>query len=198
MEVCQQSNQKKFISTKTSKHILSLTQQKNQIMKTLFISTILALSSVIGFSQEKKTSPAAIAKKSISGVDIEIHYSQPSVKGREIWGELVPFGKVWRTGANEATTISFSEDVTILGQNLASGTYALFTIPTEDNFTFIFNTEAKQWGAYKYDESKDALRVENEAREVKEKQEMMTFTIAEDGMVSLHWENMVAEFQVKP
>ena len=95
----------------------------------------------------------------IDGVSISIDYGRPNVKGREIWGALVPYGKVWRTGANEATTIEFSDDVTINGDQLAAGRYALFTIPGDKEWALIFNEVADQWGAFKYDAGKDALRV---------------------------------------
>ena len=95
----------------------------------------------------------------IDGVEVTLEYGRPNVKGREIWGGLVPWDKVWRTGANEATTISFSADVTVGGETLAAGTYGLFTIPGEDEWTFIFNKVAEQWGAGSYDAGQDALRV---------------------------------------
>ena len=81
------------------------------------------------------------------------------MKGRPIWGQLVPYGQVWRSGANEATTITFDQPVMVEGQPLAAGTYSLFTIPTEKQWTMIFNKTAKQWGAFKYDDKQDALRV---------------------------------------
>ncbi|WP_417609816.1 DUF2911 domain-containing protein [Owenweeksia hongkongensis] len=108
--------------------------------------------------KQKRQSPPATMEHKVGDASITINYSQPSVKGREIFGELVPFGKVWRTGANEATTFTTDKDITIGGQKLAAGTYALLTIPGKDEWTVILNTEAKQWGAYKYDEEKDAVR----------------------------------------
>lgn len=166
-------------------------------MKTIFLTSALALCTIVGCAQDKQPkSPPATVKATVAGVDVEIHYSQPSVKGRKIWGDLVPYGKVWRTGANEATTISFSQDVMIDGQALPAGKYALFTIPTEDNFTFIFNKEAEQWGAYKYKEKEDALRIETEARQLKNQTEMMTFKITDDGIVHLYWDYLEAVFKV--
>ncbi len=95
----------------------------------------------------------------IDGVGIVVEYGRPNVKGRDVWGALVPYGKVWRTGADEATTITFSADAMVEGQSLAAGTYALFTIPGEEEWTVIFNKVPAQWGAFRYDESEDALRV---------------------------------------
>ncbi|RMG72406.1 MAG: DUF2911 domain-containing protein, partial [Bacteroidetes bacterium] len=96
---------------------------------------------------------------SIGTAEITINYGSPAAKGRTLWGDLVPYGAVWRTGANEATTFTVSQDVTIEGQTLPAGTYSLFTIPGESDWTIIFNKTAEQWGAYEYDEAADALRV---------------------------------------
>ena len=96
----------------------------------------------------------------VAGVHVTVDYGRPLVGGRELWGALVPYDKVWRTGADEATTITFDKNVTIEGKALAAGTYALFTIPGRDRWTVIFNRTAQQWGAFKYDATQDALRVE--------------------------------------
>lgn len=90
---------------------------------------------------------------------ISLVYSRPGVKGRKIWGDLVPYDKVWRTGANEATAITFSTDVRIGGQALPAGSYSLHTIPTTGEWTVIFNKSADLWGSYDYKEANDALRV---------------------------------------
>src|SRR6266568_2643504 len=91
--------------------------------------------------------------------DITIHYHRPMVGGREIWGKTVPYGKVWRAGANENTTITFSDDVTVEGKPLAAGTYGLHTIPDKDQWTIIFSKNSTSWGSFSYDEKEDALRV---------------------------------------
>ena len=91
--------------------------------------------------------------------DITITYHRPLVKGRKIWGGLVPYGQVWRAGANENTTISFPSDVTIEGQRLAAGTYGLHMIPSEDQWTVIFSQMHTAWGSFSYKQSEDALRV---------------------------------------
>ena len=104
-------------------------------------------------------SPLAGVTQRIGVNDVAITYHRPSVKGRKIWGELVPYDQVWRAGANEATTISFSEDVTVEGRSLPAGTYAFFAIPGKQEWTLVFNREAKQWGAFSYKEAQDALRV---------------------------------------
>jgi len=151
-----------------------------------------------GYAQEKKReSPAKTTEQSVGEVDVKIEYSSPFVKERDIYGGLVPWNKIWRAGANEATTIDFSKDVMIDGQELAAGKYAFFVIPKEDGeWTLIFNSEAKQWGAYKYDESKDALRIEAEAEEI-ENTESLTYSIDEDGTVALDWASSRVTFVVE-
>ncbi|MCP5106704.1 MAG: DUF2911 domain-containing protein, partial [bacterium] len=121
-------------------------------------------------------------------------YGRPKVKGRTIWGDLVPFDKIWRTGANEATTISFSKDVKVQGKALAAGTYSLFTIPGKDQWMFVFNKTAKQWGSMKYDEKQDALRVKTTPITDGHEEEM-TFKI-KDNEIALCWEQLVVPFKV--
>ena len=104
-------------------------------------------------------SPLCEIKQTVGLTDITIVYSRPSVRERVIFGDLVPYDKLWRTGANMATTITFSEDVKIEGQDLKAGTYSFFTIPGKNQWTFIFNSVANQPGAANYDESKDVLRI---------------------------------------
>jgi hypothetical protein len=107
-----------------------------------------------------RASQHAVLTQTIGLTDMTIVYSRPGAKSRKVFGELVPLGQVWRTGANEATTISFSEPVTINGQKLAAGSYSLHSIPGSDSWTLIFNSVDKQWGSFTYDQTKDALRVQ--------------------------------------
>jgi hypothetical protein len=143
--------------------------------------------------KSKRPSPPA----TVTGTNFTIEYSRPSLKGRKAFGELEPYGKVWRTGANEATTFEAKKDLKINGQTLPAGTYALFTIPGEQEWTIIFNKTAKQWGAYKYDEKQDALRVK--VKPAKTAAPVEQFTIAADkaGTVTLAWDNTQAAFTVK-
>lgn len=124
---------------------------------------LLLFANVTAYAQragnEPRVSPNAGISQTIGTTVITIEYGRPGVKERPIWGSLVPYDEVWRAGANEATTISFSADVMIEGNRLPAGTYGLFTIPGKDEWTVIFNKVAKQWGAYKYDAAQDALRV---------------------------------------
>lgn len=133
----------------------------------------------------------------ISGVKTVIHYGRPKVKGRKIWGELVPYGAIWRTGANEATTISLYKDAKVQGQTVKAGTYALFTIPEQEKWTLILNSEPKQWGAYRRDESKDVLKVEMVPKEAPKMAEELTFFQDGDDVV-IHWEKVAVPFSIKP
>ena len=103
-------------------------------------------------------SPACTLKQRVGLTDIEIAYSRPSVKGRTIFGGIVPFGQVWRTGANQATKITFSTAVKLEGTDIPAGTYAFFTIPGEDEWTIIISTNAAQFGAFQYNEKDDLVR----------------------------------------
>jgi len=124
----------------------------------------------------------------IDGVTVTVEYGRPSVKGRKIWGGLVPYDKVWRSGADEATTITFSGDVAVEGQPLAAGAYSLYTIPGENEWTVIFNKVAEQWGSFNYDEAQDALRVTATPTSA-EMVEALDFVI-EDADVVLRWEEL--------
>ena len=120
-------------------------------------------------------SPSAKLKQRIGITDIEIEYSRPSAKGREIFGDLVPYDKVWRTGANAATKLVFSTPVKLNGNEIPAGTYALMTIPGKDEWTIIINNGSEQWGAYKYDEKSDVIRFK--VKPVKLARTVETFTI---------------------
>jgi hypothetical protein len=106
-----------------------------------------------------RLSPPASVSQSIGYTNVTISYSRPAVRGRKIWKDLVPYGKVWRAGANEATVIEFSTDVKVNGRSLPKGRYGLFIIPDEKEWTFAFSKAYKAWGAFTYDEKEDALRV---------------------------------------
>src|SRR5260370_3592309 len=104
-------------------------------------------------------SKRGVTTKRIGLTDITINYCRPLVNGREIWGKAVPYGQVWRSGANENTTISFTDDVSVEGHALPAGTYGLHTIPTADQWTIIFSKNSTSWGSFSYDGKEDALRV---------------------------------------
>jgi hypothetical protein len=123
-------------------------------------------------------SPACTLKQRVGLTDIEVVYCRPGVKGREIFGGLVPYGAVWRTGANQATRITFSTPVKFNGADVPAGTYALFTIPGENEWTIILNKTASQWGAFRYDPKEDLVRVK--ATPMKIAEHVETFTIEID------------------
>ena len=143
----------------------------------------------------ERSSKNGMTKGAIGGVEVAVEFGRPNVKGRTIWGDLVPYGEVWRTGADEATTITFGGDVMIEGRKLAAGTYALFTIPGESEWTFIFNKVAKQWGAFKHDKAEDALRVSVTPSAAADHVESMAFVI-DGSSVVLRWEKLAVGFEV--
>jgi tetratricopeptide (TPR) repeat protein len=126
-------------------------------------------------NQLPRASTNAIVSQTIGITDVTVTYGRPAVRGRDIFGQLVPYDTVWRTGANEATTITFAHDVRVEGASLSAGIYGLFTVPGEDEWTIIFNDEAEQWGAYRYDEGADAQRVTVDAETASAPTELMTF-----------------------
>ncbi len=117
----------------------------------------------------------AVVTQTVGLTDITVTYSRPGVKGRQIFGGLVPYGKVWRTGANTATQFAVTTDVTIEGKSLPAGTYSMHTIPGPDEWTIIFNKDAGQWGSFSYDQAKDALRVTVKPEKATHSAEWMEF-----------------------
>lgn len=171
----------------------------------LSLTAVLLLSSSL-FAQYQiglvpRQSPDQGVYQKIGYTSIEIRYGSPRVAKREIWGNLAPYGKVWRAGANNATTIEFSEDVTIEGQSLSKGKYAFFVIPKErGKWTLIFNKTAKQWGAFRYKAEEDALRVKvlPNRSPWQENLEYQIESIGfEYGRVSLLWGDVKLSFEVE-
>lgn len=122
-------------------------------------------------------SPAGTLKQRVGITDIEISYARPSMRDRQVFGGLVPYGEVWRTGANNATKITFSTDVTFGGTKVPAGTYALFTIPEKDEWTVILNKNTQQWGSYRYDQKDDVARVKATATTVSPAVESFTIDL---------------------
>jgi hypothetical protein len=147
-----------------------------------------------------RPSPKASVKQTIGLTDLTITYSRPAMKGRQIFGGLVPWDQVWRTGANEQTIFEISDDATINGQKLAKGKYSLHTIPGRTEWTVIFNKVANETGNYSYDEANDALRVKVTPRPSPHPHELMTFVIPNatesTAEVVLAWENLMVPFTV--
>lgn len=141
-------------------------------MKKLLFTALLAIS-VSAYSQF--TIPAASPRQKVeqqfSMSKITVDYGRPGVKGRKIFGELVPFGKVWRAGANSSTKLTFEQSVTFGGKTVPAGTYGLFVIPTEKEWKIILNKDAQQWGAYEYDEKLNVTDIAVPVQKLSEKQE---------------------------
>ena len=173
-----------------------------------------------------RPSQKASVMQTVGVTDITITYSRPGVKGRRIWGDpvasqagtrgeatlddqnvrpkdavIVPWGHVWRTGANEATTFVVTDDVLINGQKLAAGSYSLHTIPTKDEWTIVFNGTSNQWGSFNYDPAKDTLRVKVKPQWVNDNQEWLEYSIPEvtpnTAKVVIRWEKVAVPFTVE-
>lgn len=168
-----------------------------------------------------ETSQKAGVVQTIGVTDISIKYNRPGVKGRKIWGDappeakgeatldtntrdpnapVVPYGHVWRTGANDATQFSVTDDVLINGQKLPAGAYSLHTIPGKDEWIIVFNGTANQWGSFRYDEKKDALRVKVKPMASPHSVEWLAFAIepktADSATVTIAWEKVSVPFTV--
>jgi len=152
-----------------------------------------------------RVSPKASISQTVGVTDVVISYSSPGVKGRKIWGGLVPYDKVWRAGANEATKITFSTDVWIEGKKLPAGSYGFFVIPKEKEWTIIFNKVADQWGAFEYNESQDALRV-NVTAQPGNFHEWLNYTFSDmnvnahgknSAVINLNWEKVKLPFKIE-
>lgn len=159
--------------------------------------TMLLATVMIATAQDTKEapkSPAAITKNKVA----EISYSQPSKKGREIFGSLVPYGEIWRTGANMSTDITVKKDITVGGKELKAGTYAIFTIPQENEWTIIFNGVPKQRGASEYEKNKDKNVLEITAPVTKTNTVKEKFTITLDKTsMNFEWDNVKVSVPVK-
>lgn len=153
----------------------------------------------IAQQQGPAPSPAAMVQQVVGVNPITITYSSPGVKGRVIWGELVPYDTIWRAGANARTTIEFTEDVRIEGKPLAAGKYGFLILPTKENWTLIFSKDAVGAGGA-YDEKDDALRVTVKPKEAPFRERLaygfdnMTDTSA---TCYLHWERLMAEWKIE-
>ena len=164
----------------------------------------LHLAAGAAFAQQQldmpRPSPNAWVSQMVGVTKISITYSRPGVKGRKIWGGLVPYGEVWRSGANENTTISFSTAVKVAGHDLPAGTYGLQTIPAEGDWTIIFSKDANEWGAFSYKQADDALRVQAKPQPA-EFRERMAFEFDDvtdtTAKVVLHWEKLKVPFAIE-
>jgi tetratricopeptide (TPR) repeat protein len=173
-------------------------------MKILSSLLVCALISSAVYSQNLKTpapSPATTIKQDFALSNVELSYSRPAIKGRKIFGDLVPFGKVWRTGANGATTITFGEDVSIGGTNVPAGKYGLLSIPGEKEWTIIISKQTDVTNPSNYKESDDVVRLK--AKPGKLPYPVESFMIGFDNIkpasmdVVILWDKTVVSFPVK-
>lgn len=169
---------------------------KTLLLKSGFLIVMLAMFSSPAFAQKKLASPRDSIKGNIGKAKVSINYGSPSVKGRVIWGDLVPYGKVWRAGANEATVFTTDMDLTIEGQTLKAGSYGFFVIPEKDKWVIIFNKVPKQWGAYEYKEKEDALRITVTPVKVTEMAERLAYKVTPAG-ISLEWEKLIVPINIR-
>lgn len=132
--------------------------------KIALVLTLLTAPTVLAAIQLPQASPSIRVEHAVGVSKVEVTYHRPAVKGRAIWGDLVPYGKVWRLGANNATTLTLSHPARVNGHDVPAGQYALFAIPTPESWTLILNRKAQQWGAYFYDPKEDLLRFDVKPR----------------------------------
>ena len=178
--------------------------KKAIITKGFFLAlTGLFMSSMVWAQGDKSTrpSPPATATGKVGGANITINYSSPAVKGRKIWGDLVPYDKVWRAGANEATIFTTDKDIKVEGKTLPAGKYSLYAIPGEKQWTIIFNSQTGQWGIQRNgetteDPSKDVLRVTVKPVKSASVNERLTYKIDNKGFALL-WENLKVPVSIK-
>jgi hypothetical protein len=161
------------------------------------------MSSMIWAQGDKasRPSPPATATGKVGGATITINYSSPSVKGRQVWGSLVPYDKVWRAGANEATIFETDKEIKVEGKALPAGKYSLYAIPGEKEWTIIFNSETGQWGIKRSgetteDPAKDVLRVKVKPEKSPSPTEALSYKVDSKGF-ALFWENLQVPVSVK-
>jgi tetratricopeptide (TPR) repeat protein len=173
-------------------------------MKKTILLFLLILNIAVAEAQTQLTLPEssqkAVIMQRIGLTDITITYHSPLAKGRKIWGDLVPYNEVWRAGANENTTISFTTDIKIEGQALAAGTYGLHMIPTEKEWTIIFSRDHSAWGSYFYKENQDALRVKTGAKVINN-QDWLSYNFTDlqpqSVIAELRWEKLSVPFKIE-
>ena len=174
---------------------------KNRIAWGLGVSSLLLLAwAGSAVAQDKRASPHETVSEMINGKKITITYGRPFKKGRVIFGGLEPWGKVWRTGADEATTITLEGDAMIGPLHVIAGTYSLFTIPNEKEWTLVLNKTAKQWGAFKYDQAADYGRAAMKVTKAKAPIEQMTIAIKKksdhEAVLEVMWDETVASIDM--
>lgn len=172
-------------------------------MKKIITFAVIFLTTLTVNSQIKtpSASPSATISQSVGLSKVTIDYSRPSAKGRRIFGDLVPFGKVWRTGANKITTIKFDDEIMINGAPMKAGSYGLYTVPGRGEWKIILNRDDKQWGAYEYDEKKDVISFMVQPLKLDYYQEQMEIEFDEftpnSAFVFIKWEDTGVRFKLE-
>ena len=163
-------------------------------MKKLFATALLSCS-LLGFSQFNVpiASPKQKVEQQFSMTKISVDYGRPGVKGRKVFGELVPFGKVWRAGANSATKVTFEQNVEVGGKEVKAGSYALFVIPMEKEWKVMLNKDANQWGAYAYDEKLNVAEFTVPVQKLADKQEWFEIAV---NPVDIHSAEMLIKWDM--
>lgn len=168
-----------------------------KLIFTAFAAALFASAAMAQLSLPRESQRQEIIQ-TVGDTKVSIVYHRPNTKGRKLWGELVPYGKVWRTGANENTTIEFSRDVTVNGQPLPAGKYGFHAIPTEADWTLIFSKVNDAWGSFTYDPTKDALRVTVKPLRAADTRETLMYEFDDvtdnSARVILSWEKLRVPF----
>jgi ribosomal protein L17 len=211
---CGESHSTGESKAKSSNYLVAKCQKSEKcnplkVMKTLTLKPLTLCLAILGVGGTvcaqndlnlPDVSQAAEVKQRVALTDITVKYHRPLVNGRKIWGGLVPYGKVWRAGANENTTIEFSDPVEVEGQPLAKGVYGLHMIPNPDSWTVIFSKTNTAWGSYSYKQDEDALRVNVKPRPLAEQKEALEFEFEDlkpdSTAVTLKWEKLGVPFTV--
>jgi hypothetical protein len=152
------------------------------------------------FFYTQSHSPLVTVKLEGKTSQVKIEYCQPQKKGREIFGKLVPFGKVWRTGANWATKIELAQDTKIGDKQVKKGTYSLFTIPEKDKWVIILNSVVRQWGHFSYDSTKDVMRTEVPAKTIEKSVEGFTISFVtkeNQNLMRLNWDTTEVDVSIE-
>jgi hypothetical protein len=168
--------------------------------KSAIVAVLLVCFANLGFAEEKKSPPADAQCKFSDGKTVKVQYSSPRMRGRKVYGGLVPYGQVWRTGANEATSFVTDTNLTVAGKDVPAGSYTIFTVPNQDKWSLIINKKTGEWGIpYKY-ESDELLRADMNVAKTPSQVENFTIAFDQGGggcTMNLDWENTRASIQLQ-
>lgn len=176
-------------------------KKMNKCLTLLMSAMLLCTMAWAQGDKASRPSPPATATGKINDANITISYNSPSVKGRKVWGGLVPYGQVWRAGANEATIFETDKNITVEGKSLPAGKYSLYAMPGENEWIIMFNSEIGQWGVKRTGETsrdagKDVLSVQVKPRKSTNMHEQLVYEVANDGFV-IKWDNLKVPVLVK-